>query len=394
MKYRAQSSRLRLLIALGVGSGFWSACRMFGAAEPPEAAPPPPVVAEIAPKRIEPGQLPSAPLPHGSVAPLPSLQVAVTDWLRGDAAWQSLRSASIANEPARDGWEYVLVRLQLTGVAPQSWVGCRDFRVIGADRIAYFHGAQIPPAPALEYATLAAEQNAEGWCAYAVHAGERNLLLMINEPDDRDPDALRYVALEEGAAIEPASIAVPNPPQSAGDAPLSAAALGREVVTQEWTLKAVEMLRGEAAQHLVESANSRNKPPAEGLEYVAAKIHARYHGPDERPGLLSPSQFRAIDGKGEPYETPIVLDVFPDLTRTLLPGGEHTGWVVLQVAPGDSGAVLRFQPYYPDRALRYLALVEGGAQASPDGNPVESSSAAIPAADPDVASDPAGAISR
>jgi hypothetical protein len=102
------------------------------------------------------------------------------------------------------------------------------------------------------------------------------------------------------------------------------------------------------------------------MEFVAIQLHARYHGPPGRSGLLSSAQFRMIDRDGNAYDVPIVLDVTPRLGRTLFPGGEHTGWAVFQVAQGDGESVLRFEPYFPDLEVRYLAVANHGGRARPD----------------------------
>lgn len=356
------SRLLRLLIA--VGNGVALGCqtpsddvRSRPAPEAERAAPAPAVPAGREP--AEPGVLPSNPLARGAAARLASIEVEVTDFQRGAAAQQMLRAASPANGPAPQGSEFVLVRLRLIGVGPpKSWVGCKDFRVIGADRIAYFHGSRVPPAPELEVGQLKEGERTDGWCVYPVHANERGLILMISGSGSRVPKERRYLALEEGAALAPVPIAAQMPSESAGQLPLAAAPLGREVLTQDWSVTALEILRGDAARRLVENANPRNPAPAEGLEFVAVKLRARYRGRTEHPALLSRVAFRTIDGDGKPYESPIVIDVTPRLNRMLLPGGEHTGWAVFQVAPGETRAVLRFQPLYPDRDRRYFTLVE------------------------------------
>jgi hypothetical protein len=130
-------------------------------------------------------------------------------------------------------------------------------------------------------------------------------------------------------------------------------------------VKVLDIIRGDDARQLVEKANPGNDPPAEGLEFVAIELHARYHGRSGQSGLLSPAEFDVIRKSGEPYDVPIVLDVTPRLTRMLFPGGEHTGWAVFQVDPGDPDAVLRFKPYFPDPEVRYLALTENNAKAGP-----------------------------
>jgi hypothetical protein len=180
---------------------------------------------------------------------------------------------------------------------------------------------------------------------------------MIDDPRSGPAAATRYLALEPGATLLRAPADESDPSAvSIGRSVLAPAEPGSEVVTRDWSVRIVDAMRGADALRLVETANPRNADPAEGLEFVAIKLHARFHGEPGRSGLLSPSQFRVVDKDGKAYDVPIVLDVTPRLTRTLFPGGEHTGWAVFQVAPGDPNPLLRFEPFFPDREVRYLGV--------------------------------------
>ena len=45
-----------------------------------------------------------------------------------------------------------------------------------------------------------------------------------------------------------------------------------------------EVVRGEDAWTMVQDANEFNNPPANGMEYIAVKIHVRYIGKVEKAG--------------------------------------------------------------------------------------------------------------
>ena len=354
-------------IAMAIGVGSFSACATAPAQTPSE--PPVATAREAAATRAEPsgpGTLPSAPLARGEVVKLEGFQVEVTDFARGPGAWTALQAASKANTQAEQGWEFALVRLKVTGLAASSWVGCEDFRVIGTRRVAYFHGPQTPPAPTLPNKPLEAGQTAEGWCAYPIDAADRSLILMIDVRHSPEALEFRYVALEPSASLPAIPRAAETAKEKVGESPQTAAIPGREVVTPDWSVTVLRVLRGEAAERLVKDANAKIEPPAEGLEFVAVELHAQYHGSAEEPRLISPQQFSVIGPDGKPYARPIVVDLKPSLSRTLLPSGEHTGWAVFQVAPGDERAVLRFEPYYPERAIRYFALSGDSSLASSD----------------------------
>jgi hypothetical protein len=350
---RAVRKSSSLVLALSVASALSCRSPVPGDPQPPEAAASTP--AQAVQPVLAPGSQPSAPLSRDSAIDLSAIRVAVLGVARGDNAAERLPTAATAQPATPNHLEPLLVHLSLTGVRDRSWVGCKDFRVIGSSRVAYFHGVHAKEA--LHTRSLEGGESVEGWCSYAIPVTERDLLLMVNEPDSRDPAALRYVALEDGAALS--DVAAPAlRDEKIGSSASAPAPLGSEIVTQEWSVTAVEILRGEPAQDLVADANSNNPAPAPGLEFLAVKLHARYIGRSGKPGLFSASQFQILSDSGEPYARPIVLDVKPRLSRTLLPGGEHTGWAVFQVAPHQLRPLLRFTPYYPDEGERFIALKE------------------------------------
>jgi hypothetical protein len=348
---RLFSLAVALLVAVALGCRSPAPEPQSGDPRQPEPAAQAPV--QAAQPVLARGLQPSAPLSRDSVIELSAIRVSVLGVARGGDAAKQLPTAATAQPTRPHSQEPLLVHLSLTGVRDRSWVGCKDFRVTGSNRVAYFHGVHAKEPFSTQ--SLDAGQSVEGWCSYTIPVTERHLLLMVNEPDSRDPAGLRYVALEDGAALP--DIAAP----ALGDGEIGSAAaapapLGREIATREWSVTAVETLRGEPAQDLVAHANSNNPAPAPGLEFIAVKLHARYVGRSGSPGLLSASQFQVLSDSEEPYARPIVLDVEPRLSRTLLPGGEHTGWAVFQVAPEQLRPLLRFTPYYPDEGERFIAL--------------------------------------
>ncbi|HXK21244.1 MAG TPA: hypothetical protein VMS55_01065 [Myxococcota bacterium] len=340
------SAALATALALGA-----VACRTAVPAAPP--APPPAAAAREEPRAPVPGRSAAAPLPIGSDVDLSAVRVEVATFERGDAALRRLRAAGMPTSSPQVGSEFALVELRVRGVADESWVGCRDFRVAGSSRVVYFHAPRTFVTPELETGVLRTGDTRTGWCAYAIPTAERDLVLLLNEPGSRDPAGLRYLALDPGASIAFASAAVATP---TGGTAADPAPLGSEVTTGDWSVEALEVLRGEAANRLVLDANAQNEPPQDGFEFVAVRLRARYFGRSGQPGLVSPAEFRAVSVSGEVYPRAIVIDVRPRLSSTLLSGGEHTGWGVFQVARGDANPLLRFQPFYPDEGRRFLAL--------------------------------------
>lgn len=343
--------------ALGIAlalSAAW-ACRTASPELADPSPPPPPAPpAREAPIALAPGTRAASPLPYASAVDFPDLRIEVQAVERGDTATRRARAAGMPASAVGEGRELLLLQLRVQGMAGTSSVDCRDLRVAGSGRVVHFHTPKTLVTPALETGDVAAGEIREGWCAYEIPATERELVLLLNEPASRDPSGLRYLALEPGAAISPASIEIPA--DAAGASAGDAAPLGTEVVTDEWSVTALDVVRGEAAREIVLGANAANAPPADGFEFLVVKLRARYLGGSGLPGLISPAQFKTVSQAGEPYPRAIAIDMQPRLTRTLLPGGEHTGVAVFQVPRGEPQPLLRFRPFHPDEGERFLAL--------------------------------------
>jgi len=285
--------------------------------------------------------------------------VQVLDVKRGQAAGQALKGGL----PAPQGMEYLVVKLRVksthTDGAEHLVNGC-SFHVTGDRRIRHGCGeASVAVAdPHLE-AKLHAGDQVEGWAAYVVAQGEGNLILVIDEPDNMDETAIRYVALDDGATVGVPPELAEIEPNDLGTQQDSPARRSEKVITEDWELTVLEIVRGDAAWTMVRNANDYNKPPAEGMEYIAAKVHVRYISTiDQVSWVINSHCLRAMGSTGILNDPPMVFGLGPDLSAWLYPAGESEGWVVAQAAQGESGLVLVFQPLLDFNGVnkRFLSL--------------------------------------
>ncbi|MBL8056985.1 MAG: hypothetical protein JNK29_09825 [Anaerolineales bacterium] len=303
----------------------------------------------------------SAPFPAGAPAELPGWTVEVREVVRGEQAWRQLRQANQFNTPPAEGQEYLLVRLRVTATHGDSSprpVQAADFKVTGSAGRRYFKASAVTPEPALE-ADLQDGESAEGWSVYLVTPGETDLLLMVEPLEGPLAEAPRFLALEAGAAVGvDAGLAAIDPTRLGADS-AEPAPLRRTVVTEDWELAALAVVRGEAAWSLVVAANQFNDPPAAGLEYAVVQVHARLIRPEDETAWIDSKDFFVLGGDGARYDIPSIVDPEPALDAVLFPGGDFTGWLTVAVPAGDLGARLVFKPWLAadDYDTRYFTLV-------------------------------------
>jgi hypothetical protein len=134
--------------------------------------------------------------------------------------------------------------------------------------------------------------------------------------------------------------------------------LGETVTTENWEITLLEAVRGEEAWTWLQAVNQYNDPPATGLEYVVARVRARYIGTEDEAASISGSSFRSTGDAGIVYDNPVVVEPAPVLDAYLFPGGTYEGWITVQAEQGETGLMLIFEPWlsFSDEEQRFLAL--------------------------------------
>jgi hypothetical protein len=302
----------------------------------------------------------SNPAPRSQIVPAPNWDVQVVDVVRGDPAWQALAATNQFNDPAPEGMEYLLVRLRVKSTYADNEehnIGSGDFDVTG-DRLALYSSAlAVAPDPELN-ADLRTGGETEGWVPYLVGQGEGNLMLVVNELANFDETRFRYIALDDGAALgmDPALGAIA--PTDAGRDPGSPAARGETVVTEDWEITLLDVIRGDEAWAAVQAASSVNDPPAAGMEYILARVHARYIATAEATDSIDGFSFKSTGSAGVVYDTPIVVGLEPELEASLFPGGQAEGWIAVVVAEDEADVALVFEPLFDfgGENVRYISI--------------------------------------
>lgn len=306
------------------------------------------------------------PHPVGSTVHMRDWEVAtVGNIIRGDEAWRILQEANYFNDPPPDGSEYLLVQFRLAHTRQTGEEQYLALHVTGSQNVLHysFDNGEVPPEPVLD-TTLPARGKSEGWEAYTIAAGERNLVVMIEDLHNYD-EMPQYLSLTDDLApVIPYEKLREIQPNDVGGDPAHPAALGQTVLTNFWQVTVLEMTHGEAAWQQLLETNRYNDPPPTGMEYVLCRVQVRYLGLVDEPALVSRfSHFWAQSGQGEATERLPIVVPEPELDIELFPGGEFTGWLAFLVAVDDPTPLLVFEPdvVLPEEAAeRYFAVVRDG----------------------------------
>jgi hypothetical protein len=103
----------------------------------------------------------------------------------------------------------------------------------------------------------------------------------------------------------------------------------------EYTLQVEEIIRGDAAAAIIQSANMANDEPPAGFEPLMVKIFVRNNSTARRL-LLGPYDFLilsdgAILGQYGYTVCCLIREGYPDLNISLAPGSETSGWLAFKV---------------------------------------------------------------
>lgn len=349
------------------------------AAEPTEEPTPEPTATTAATETPEPtattessptaepaaaGMSRSNPAPASDPIDAGNLRVQVLEWHRGDAAAQMVAAANQFNEPAPEGMEYVLVRVQVESLHQDSeehQVGTIDYALTGANLTEYTSASVVTPEPQLD-AQLFTGGTAEGWVPFLVTAGEGSLILVVDELFTMDLAGAdrRFIALDEGAAVSVDSALNDVAANDLGVERGSPAPFGEVAITDEYEIQILEVVRGEAALTMAQQANQFNSPPAEGQEYVAVRARVRLLASEtsNQPVEVNDAYFRTTGSNNTVHDLPSVVEPEPALRARLYPGGVVEGWTILQAAQGETELAAVFKPLFDlgDENQRFLSL--------------------------------------
>ncbi len=312
------------------------------------------------PVNDEPGMSRKNPYPTSQVVSTPGWDIQVLEIKRGEEAWQMIQAANSFNEPAPEGYEYLLVRVKAKNtstVDEERSINATAFNLTGSSLVQHGYLSVVAPEPALD-AKLFPGGETEGWVPLMAAQGETNLILVFQELFSFEEGSARFIALDEGASISVPKDLVAIEPTELGATRETAAPKGEMVITEDWEVMVLEVKRGEEAWQMIQEENQFTEAAPEGMEYALAMVKVRYIGSSNTAEYVGSAAFKTTGSSNNMHDFPFVSAPSPALETYLFPGGQAQGWIPLLVEKGETDLILVYDPYmgFDDEQRRYLAL--------------------------------------
>ncbi len=317
-----------------------------------------PVEPALTPTPAEPGSSRSDPLPPGTELRFNHWAVVITDVLYGEEAVRIIDETNPLNLLPRIGHTYLLATVQLTNISAEpdarNTLTAIDLRATGNRHHLYRQAPVVPPHP--PGSEIIPGEMTEVQFVFEIGLDEAHLLLRVQE----ESTPARFVAVAADTVLTPSPELGRITSNKAGIQREMPAAWDEAIITDEWEIGLVEVVRGTAAAELVQAVNPLNPQAPPGVEYIAVKLRARfidYREPD-MIRHIDRAFLEIIDTQNVTYQHPLVIPPAPILEADLFPGGAVEGWVVLS-APSDAKQIaLLFRSLESSSAdtMRFLAL--------------------------------------
>ena len=305
-----------------------------------------------------PGDSRAEPVPFAEEGAAGPWRFAALEVITGADATARVTGANPLNEPPRDGFTYVLVRLRAQNAGDRAHLlSGDDFALTGASgAVRRFVGA-VPPDPALDGSVPAGETR-EGWLVFGAPVDETNLLLLFDSVALSGDWADRVFALQPGATIADGAAAEPD---QTGTDPAAAVGINEPFATADWRVEVLEIVEGAAVYDLMDFrtqalgvGESNNADP-----WLALRLRVTDARPGGDPAFLPTTAFMLVGADGVAVPNALTLTPpVPDLSAAFYPGSSREGWIAFEIPAeyAESGATLiRFLPFREDDDPRYLS---------------------------------------
>ncbi|HOU00238.1 MAG TPA: DUF4352 domain-containing protein [Anaerolineaceae bacterium] len=301
-----------------------------------------------------------SPVPFNEKLVTEDWETSILEVVRGDAAWNLVLEANQFNEPPTEGYEYIAVKFYVRYIGTEDNSNRIDgyfYNLTGSANILHDLPSVVDPNPALDI-SLYPGGEFEGWVVFQSVIGETNLMFAFEETWNFDDNKVRYLALDEGASLEVPSDLKNINPTDTGKERNAPALMSETVITENWEISVVEVIRGAEAWNMALAANQFNSPPEDGFEYVAVKVYVHNIDTEDVARNINNSDFNTIGSNGVLYDVPSIVDPEPALDITLFPDGEYEGWMILTVAVGETELRLVYNPLFEfsDKNKRFISL--------------------------------------
>lgn len=287
-------------------------------------------------------------------------ETSILEVVRGDAAWSMVKETNQFNEPPSEGYEYIAVKFYVRFIGTEDDSRSIDgyfYNITGSANILHDLPSVVDPEPALDISLFPGGEH-QGWVIFESLIGETDLMFAFEETWNFDDDEIRYMALDEGASLEVPANLEEIETTDTGEERSNPALMSEKVITENWEIAVVDVIRGGEAWNMALAANQFNDPPEDGFEYVAVKVYVHNISTEDKAVNIYNSYFSTTGSAGMLYDVPSIVDPEPALDITLYPDGEYEGWIILQVAVGETNVMLVFEPLFEfsDKNRRFISI--------------------------------------
>lgn len=335
----------------GIALGSVSQLAMLPTPAPTDTPTPRPTnTPKPSPTPLPPGMAYENPVPVGKpVATDNDFEITVLGIKRD--AWQEIEQANMFNQPAREGYEYVLVHTQVKNLGSEDetqQVASYEFRLTGS------YGVIRSSTSVVINNELEGEMFGggilEGQLVYEIPRDETNLILIYDPGIAVSP---RWLAIEEISKPIVRPIEAVSGVAERGLKKGAPAALGEAVLSDQGIeVTVLEIERN--AWSTIHEMNQFNEKPMAGKEYILTRIRARYIEGREQTRHVSSTDFRVTGEKGVIYKRPSLV-IENELDVELFRNGVFAGYLAFEVTEGEQELTLIYDPGLGS-AARYLSL--------------------------------------
>lgn len=108
----------------------------------------------------------------------------------------------------------------------------------------------------------------------------------------------------------------------------------------------LEVVRGQDAWNMIYEANMFNEQPAEGTEYILAKVGITYQTSTQQDYTLSIDSFYFDSvSNNQILDSPLIVEPEPELNVKLFPGGYGEGYITILTYVGDPAPLIVFEDW-------------------------------------------------
>ncbi len=317
---------------------------------------------------VAPGDSRAEPASLGEPVTAGPWRMTVLEAITGQDATDRVTGANPLNDPPRDGFTYVLIRVaaENTGDRPLR-LDTDDFALVGSSGLVRRFVGALPPDPAVD-TTVEPGAAHEGWVVLGAPVDETGLVLLYDSITLPGSWADRAFALELGATVPPSTQPFEEP-DDAGTDPAVPVGVGGSIVTVDWRVELLEVVQGDPVYDLYNGdfrVQALDRSDAsDAAPWLALRVRITNVRPGVAPAFLPPTAFMLVDGEGRAVPNTLTLTAAsPDASGSYAPGASREGWVVFEVPTPyvESGTtIVRFLPYRTNSDPRYFTY---GAEAT------------------------------